>query len=124
MVIALVELLLLGLVVLLCWFVATSVVAGLRAGSTSAVRLPGRQRAEVAAAILGARWVPAHDEVDGRTRILVRRAYVGPDGHPVVLEQRVLEDFPAQDPAWEARFTEGMAQARYRCSYLNAEESR
>ena len=26
------------------------------------------------------------------------------------------------DPAWEARFTEAMAGARFRCSYLNAEE--
>ena len=43
--------------------------------------------------------------------------------YPVVLEERVLQTFPADDPAWEARFTEGMAAARFRCSYLNAEES-
>jgi hypothetical protein len=34
----------------------------------------------------------------------------------------VLETFPAQDPAWEARFTEAMSKARFRCSYLNTEE--
>jgi hypothetical protein len=61
--------------------------------------------------------------VDGATRVLVRRAFVGLDGRPEVLEERVLETFPAQDPAWEARFTEAMSRARYRCSYLNAEES-
>ncbi|UOX99810.1 hypothetical protein [Blastococcus sp. PRF04-17] len=86
-------------------------------------RLPPRERAELAAAIDRARWVPAHDEVDGTTRVLVRRTYVGLDGRPVVLEERVLETFPAQDPGWEARFTEAMSNARFRCAYLNAEES-
>jgi hypothetical protein len=85
--------------------------------------LPSRQRAELAAAIAQARWVPGHDEVDGTTRVLVRRAYTGLDGRPAVLEERVLETFPAQDPAWEARFTEAMSTARFRCAYLNAEEA-
>ncbi|MFC4693251.1 MULTISPECIES: hypothetical protein [Geodermatophilus] len=70
-----------------------------------------------------ARWAPAHDEVDGRTRVLLRRSYPGPDGVPVVLEDRVFAAFPADDPAWEARFTEAMAGARFRCSYLDAEDS-
>jgi hypothetical protein len=77
----------------------------------------------VAAAIERAHWVPAHDEVDGATRVLLRRTYTGLDGHPVALEERVLETFPAQDPAWEALFTEAMSRARFRCAYLNAEES-
>jgi hypothetical protein len=87
-------------------------------------RLPSRDRAELAAAIGRARWVPGHDEVDGVTRVLLRRACTGLDGRPEVLEERVLETFPAQDPAWEALFTEAMARARFRCTYLNAEESR
>ena len=86
-------------------------------------RLPSRERAELAAAIERARWVPGHDEVDGVTRVLLRKAYTGLDGRPVVLEERVLESFPAQDPAWEALFTEAMSRARLRCAYLNAEES-
>ncbi|SNR40786.1 hypothetical protein [Blastococcus mobilis] len=90
---------------------------------TPAGPLPPRQRAELAAAIAQARWVPGHDEVDGTTRVLVRRAYTGLDGRPVVLEERVLETFPAHDPAWEARFTEAMSTARFRCAYLNAEEA-
>ena len=85
--------------------------------------LPSRKRAELAAAIAQARWVPAHEEVDGTTRVLVRRVYTGLDGRPVVEDERVLETFPAQDPAWEARFTEAMSAARYRCDYLNAEEA-
>jgi hypothetical protein len=85
--------------------------------------LPPRERAALAAAIAGARWEPAHDEVDGTTRVLLRRVYTGLDGRPAVLEERVFETFPARDPAWEARFTEAMSNARFRCAYLNAEES-
>ena len=56
-------------------------------------------------------WVPGHDEVGGRTRVLLRRTYVGLDGHPTVLEERVLETFPSDEPGWEARFTEAMSNA-------------
>ena len=125
MVFALAELalvaLILGLLVLGGWAAWTALRSGppVPAGR----RLPARPRAELAAAIAEARWEPAHDEVDGVTRVLVRRTYTGLDGFPAVLEERVLETFPAADPAWEALFTEAMAKARYRCSYLNAEES-
>ena len=95
----------------------------LRLDAGGAGRLPGRERAELAASIAQARWVPGHDEVDGVTRVLLRRTYTGLDGRPAVLEERVLDTFPAQDPGWEARFTEAMSNARFRCAYLNAEES-
>jgi hypothetical protein len=108
----------LGLLLLFGWVVWTA----LRGVSADRTALPSRERAELAAAIAQARWVPGHDEVDGETRVLVRRAYTGLDGRPVVLEERVLESFPAQDLAWEARFTEAMARARSRCTYLNTEE--
>jgi hypothetical protein len=94
----------------------------LKAGGRTA--LPPRERAWLAAAVAAARWVPAHDEVDGRTRVLLRRSCTGLDGLPVVLEQRVFADFPADDPAWEVRFTESMAEARFRCTYLNNEEDK
>jgi hypothetical protein len=84
--------------------------------------LPPGPRAELAAAIAGARWAPAHDEVDGTTRVLVRKTYTGLDGRPAVLEERVIATFPADDPGWEVQFIEGMSQARFRCTYLNAEE--
>jgi hypothetical protein len=86
-------------------------------------RLPHRQRAEFARAVAGARWAAAHDEHDGVTHVLIRRSCTGPDGLPLVLEERDFASFPADDPLWEARFTEAMAQARYRCDYLNAEEA-
>lgn len=85
-------------------------------------RLSERDRVWLADQIARARWAPAHDEVEGATRVLLRRSYLGLDGRPAVLEERVLESFPASDPAWEARFTEAMARARFRCTYLNAEE--
>ena len=92
-------------------------------GSRRAGRLPRRRRAEVAAALAGARWSAAHDERDGETRVLLRRSCTGPDGWPLVLEERVLTTIPSTAPDWEPRFTEAMAQARFRCDYLNAEES-
>ena len=107
-----------GLLALAGWTVWTA----LRRAPGGRGALPPRDRAELAAAIAQARWTPAHDEVDGATRVLVRRTYTGLDGRPVVLEERVLETFPAQDPAWEALFTEAMSKARFRCSYLNTEE--
>ena len=85
--------------------------------------LAGRHQTRLAHAVARARWAPAHDEVDGETRVLLRRSYTGPDGLPVVLEDRVYTTFASADPAWEVRFTEAMSGARFRCSYLNAEDS-
>jgi hypothetical protein len=123
MVLGLIELLLVCLVVSLLVVGARALWTMLRTEAPGAARLPTRQRAEVAAAIALARWVPGHDEIDGTTRILLRRTWTGLDGRPQVLEERVLDTFPAADPAWEARFTEAMSAARFRCVYLNAEES-
>ncbi|HEV7211921.1 MAG TPA: hypothetical protein VGN47_09455 [Blastococcus sp.] len=108
----------LGLLVLGGWYVWTLVQPSGGPG-----RLSARDRAELATAIERARWAPGHHEADGVTRVLVRRSYTGLDGRPVVLEERVLETFPANDPAWEGLFTEAMSKARFRCQYLNAEES-
>jgi hypothetical protein len=121
-VIGLVELALVALVLGLFVLVGWSIWTALRRANGDSAQLPARQRAELAAAIAQARWVPGHDEVDGTTRVLVRRTYTGLDGRPDVLEERVLETFPAQDPAWEGLFTEAMSKARFRCSYLNTEE--
>ncbi len=121
MVVALVELVLILAVLALLVVVGRALWTALQRDAVGA--LPARQRAELAAAIDRARWVPAHDEVDGMTRVLVRRTYTGLDGRQAVLDERVLQTFPAQDPAWEARFTEAMSAARFRCAYLNAEES-
>jgi hypothetical protein len=114
--------LVLGLLVLGGWAAWTALRAD-PIGPAGVRRLAPRPRAELAAAIAQSRWEPGHDEVDGVTRVLLRRTYIGLDGRPAVLEERVLESFPSADPAWEALFTEAMAKARFRCGYLNAEES-
>jgi hypothetical protein len=85
--------------------------------------LAPRRRAEMAQALAVARWSPAHDERDGVTRVLLRRSCTGPDGWPLVLDERVFATIPASAPDWEPRFTEAMAQARYRCEYLNTEDA-
>jgi hypothetical protein len=87
------------------------------------VRLPSRQRAQIARSLEQARWVAAHDEHDGTTRVLLRRSCTGPDGWPLVLEEREFATIPSSDPDWEPRFTEAMARARFRCDYLNTEEA-
>ncbi|MGY2085212.1 hypothetical protein [Blastococcus sp. SYSU DS0539] len=84
--------------------------------------LPARERVWRERAVQAARWSAGHDEVGGVTRVLLRRSCPGLDGHPEVLEERVFDTFPSDDPLWEARFTEAMAGARFRCSYLNTEE--
>jgi hypothetical protein len=116
---------------LLVLVVALAVLAVLVARATTpalpsgrrGVRLPSRQRAELARSLEAARWAAAHDEQDGVTRVLLRRSCTGPDGWPLVLEERVFATIPAADPEWEPRFTEAMAQARFRCDYLNTEEA-
>ncbi|MGY1809819.1 hypothetical protein ACI8AF_20830 [Blastococcus sp. SYSU D00669] len=119
------ELALVALVVVLLGLGAWAAWRALRGGALAGTAaLPARDRAWLAAQIAAARWTVAHDELDGATRVLLRKGHAGLDGRPVVLEERVFETFRADDPAWEARFTEAMANARYRCAYLNAEESR
>ena len=121
--------LLLELVVLLALAGLLLYALGVWSARPAAPSAPGRQRlsareqARLADAVARARWAPAHDEVDGATRVLLRRSYPGPDGLPVVLEERVYTAFSATDPAWESLFTEAMSGARFRCSYLNAEDS-
>ncbi|SFK85535.1 hypothetical protein SAMN04488085_10451 [Geodermatophilus ruber] len=107
-----------SLVVVLVWAARAALQA-----APGPARLPSRRRAQLAAAVSQARWAAAHDEVDGATRILLRRGYTGLDGMPVVLEQRVFDTVRADETAWESRFTEAMSAARFRCAYLNAEES-
>ncbi len=92
-------------------------------GGVPVRRISTRDREFRQRSIAAARWTTAHDEVDGVTRVLVRRTCTGLDGRPEVLEERVFASFPALDPLWEGRFTEAMAGARFRCQFLNAEDA-
>lgn len=113
-----------GVVLLLGLLVVASVV-GLVVWSVRESLSAGRRRIAAGTrrrAVATARWVAGHDEVGGRTRVLLQRAAPDRDGSREVLEQRVFREFPADDPLWEARFTEAMSEARFRCEVLNGEE--
>jgi hypothetical protein len=113
-----------GVFVLLALLVVVAAV-GFVVWSAREALTAGRRRLAGAAhakALATARWVPAHDEIDGRTRILLQRAATSRDGSRDVLEQRVFRDFPADDELWQARFTEAMSEARFRCEVLNSED--
>lgn len=112
-------------VVLLLGMLVVMAVVGLVVWSAREALSAGRRRVAAgtqAKVIVAARWVAGHDEVAGRTRILLQRAAMGRDGSRQVVEERVSREFAADDPLWEARFTEAMAEARFRCEVLNAEE--
>lgn len=113
-----------GVFVLLALLIVVAAV-GLVVWSAREVLSAGRRRIEAAAntrTLTTARWAATHDEVDGRTRILLQRAATTRDGSRAILEQRVFRDFPADDPLWEARFPEAMSEARFRCEVLNSED--
>jgi hypothetical protein len=112
----------LGLLIGLVLWAWTEVRPALPGAGAPTRRLSARERALVEQSIAAARWATAHDELDGRTRVLLRRTCTGLDGRPEILDERVFQTFPADDPLWEARFTEAMSAARFRCRYLNAEE--
>jgi hypothetical protein len=67
----------------------------------------------------GGRWQTAHYEVDGATRVVVRK--VLPDGVTVVDEQLVAT-VPVDDPGYDASFLDAMARARERLALFEAED--
>src|SRR5688500_20237664 len=117
MILGLIELALIALVLGLLIFGGWTLWRMLEGEAAGPGRLPGRALAELAAAIAQARWLPGHDEVDGTTRVLLRRTYTGLDGRPAILEERGLETLPAHDPGREPRVAEAMSSARFRGAY-------
>lgn len=67
-------------------------------------------------------WKPAHRQADGHIEVVLRRILDTPDGE-VVVEERPFAQWADEDPMWEARFAEAMANARHRCELMNAEEA-
>jgi hypothetical protein len=80
------------------------------------VRGVGQPRVTSAA---GARWQATHFERDGQTHIVVRK--VLPDGATVVDEHRVAT-LAEDDPEYDAKFLDAMAQARERVALFESEE--
>ena len=65
-------------------------------------------------------WQVAHFAKDGHTHVVVRK--VGPDGVNLV-DEHLIAAVPEQDPNYDARFLEAMAQARERAALYESEES-
>jgi hypothetical protein len=68
---------------------------------------------------VGARWQVTHYEVNGATRVVLRK--VLPDGATVV-DEHVVASLPVDDPDYDSRFLEAMAQARQRLALFESEE--
>lgn len=82
----------------------------------------GRKSARPGRALQTARWKPAHRQSDGHTEVVLQRVLDAADGDHEVVEERRFDRWSDDDPMWEARFAEAMANARHRCDLMNAEE--
>lgn len=69
--------------------------------------------------IAGARWQATHFAKDGETHIVVRKVLL--DGATVVDEHPVAT-LAEDDPDYDAKFLEAMAQARERAALFESEE--
>jgi hypothetical protein len=67
----------------------------------------------------GSRWQAAHFEVHNNTHIVVRK--VLPDGVTVV-DEHLVATVAEDDPDYEMKFLEAMAQARQRVALFESEE--
>lgn len=70
-----------------------------------------------------AQWKPTHRQVEGHTEVVLQRVRSTAAGGTEVVEERPFDRWADDDPMWEARFGEAMANARYRCELMNAEEA-
>jgi hypothetical protein len=66
----------------------------------------------------GGRWVATHYAVNNATRVVVRK--VGQDTGDV-LDEHVIVEIHDGDPDFDAKFLEGMAQARARAALFELE---
>jgi hypothetical protein len=78
----------------------------------------GSGKPEVTPVDSTARWVATHYSVDTVTRVAVRKVRV--DGRDV-LDEHVLVEIPDNDPDFEAKFIDAMAQARTRAALFELE---
>jgi hypothetical protein len=69
--------------------------------------------------VAAAQWQATHFARDGQTHIVVRK--VLPDGATVIDEHHITT-VAEDDPDYDAKFLEGMAQARERVALFESEE--
>lgn len=85
----------------------------------SAVAVISRQNRGLRLAGTGARWEAAHFAADHTTRVVVRKV-VPPTG--VVLDEHLVAVVADDDPNYDAKFLEAMAEARQRVALFESEE--
>jgi hypothetical protein len=67
----------------------------------------------------GGRWQATHFEVHNKTHVVVRK--VLPDG-ATVIDEHLVATVAEDDPDYEMKFLEAMAQARQRVALFESEE--
>jgi hypothetical protein len=83
------------------------------------VVLRDRRARRWAAAEAAARWEDAHEALEGRTRVVVRRVARLPDGEVAVLGESVVDEIPDGTPDWHERFSAARRTAYDRAIDLN-----
>ncbi|MFI0447742.1 hypothetical protein [Actinomadura sp. 6N118] len=81
-----------------------------------------RGGAESKPADVRARWEPHTEAGDGVTTVVVRQLAENPrSGHAIESGRQVIASIPDDDPEWETRYHEAMAQARSRVAALESQ---
>jgi hypothetical protein len=83
------------------------------------VAVTSRQRRRLPSTVTGARWEAAHFAADHTTRVVVRK--VAPTTG-VVVDEHLVAAVADDDPDYDAKFLEAMAEARQRVALFESEE--
>jgi hypothetical protein len=78
-----------------------------------------RSTRQWAAAAAAARWEDAHEAVEGRTRVVVRKVARLPTGETRVLGESVVDEIPDDAADWHERFAAARQVAYDRALDLN-----
>jgi len=68
-----------------------------------------------------ARWFADHRSKNNVTEVLEKMSYVGIRGRDVVLATSIRARIPDDDPEWESKFHQAMADARVAVAARNSE---
>ena len=85
----------------------------------SIVVITSRQRRQLQATVTGARWEAAHFAADHTTRVVVRKVVPSTGA---VLDEHLVAVVADDDPNYDARFLQAMAEARQRVALFESEE--
>jgi len=81
--------------------------------------LSGMGRSARGIATVGGRWEATHYEVSRSTKVVVRKTVPGTG---TVLDEHVVAVIPDDDPQYDEKFLDAMAQARSRAALFDSED--